>query len=51
MAWHRIGDKPLSDSMVTQFNDAYSASTIQLKIKYMYMEKGSGYLPLSRLES
>ena len=23
MAWRRIGDKPLSEQMMTQFNDAY----------------------------
>ena len=23
MAWHQIGDKPLSESMLTQFTDAY----------------------------
>ena len=31
MAWRRTGDKPLSEPMITQFNDAYmrhSASTI-----------------------
>ena len=23
MAWHRVGDKPLSESMLTRFTDAY----------------------------
>ena len=23
MAWHQIGDKPLSESMLTQFTDTY----------------------------
>ena len=23
MAWHRIGDKPLSEQMLTRFTDAY----------------------------
>ena len=23
MAWHRIGDKPLPEPMLTQFHDAY----------------------------
>ena len=23
MTWHRIGDKPLSEPMLTQFNDTY----------------------------
>ena len=23
MAWHRIGDKPLPETMMTQFTDAY----------------------------
>ena len=23
MSWHRPGDKPLSEAMMTQFNDAY----------------------------
>ena len=23
MAWHRIGDKPLSDPMLSRFTDAY----------------------------
>ena len=27
MAWHRIGDKPLPEAMLTQFTDAYICST------------------------
>ena len=23
MAWHRVGDKPLSETMLTRFTDAY----------------------------
>ena len=35
MAWHRTGNKPLSEPMMTQFNDAYmrhSASMTQLSL-------------------
>ena len=30
MAWHRIGDKPLSESMLTWFTDAYICGTRRL---------------------
>ena len=29
MAWHRIGDKPLAESMLTRFTDAYIDGLVQ----------------------
>ena len=40
MAWHRTGDKPLSEPMMAQFNDAYmrhSASMSEWCIYHIYL--------------
>ena len=31
MVWHRTGDKPLSESMMTKFNDAYMRHSASIK--------------------
>ena len=39
MAWHRIGDKPLSESITTRFTDAYVALGGDELIKYLWLTK------------
>ena len=36
MAWRRTGNKPLSEQMVTQFNDAYMRHSASMSFKYRH---------------